>query len=470
MYGGDEVSAIVLDVGSYMCKAGYAGEDTPKAVFPSLVGAIARDGTGGGDAAMADAGAPPEKSKRDLYVGTNAVSYRRDGMEMVGPLKNGLIEDWEVMEAIWKHALVEQLRVSPEEHPILLAEPPYNTKAIREKSVEVLFESHNVPALFVAKTAVLTSFASGRATSLVVDSGGAGTCVTAVNDGFALTKSIVRSPLGGELLTDCLFEHLTAKGVEIRPRYSFKKSEVRPGEYDLTPLKFPGTTESYRRYMQCAVVSDIKETVGRVSDAPFNEELVANIPTVSYELPDGNVIEIGAERFKFPEVMFDPAAMLKSFPGVALAAAATAAAATGAPAVMDASAAAASLQGIAQLVMESVNRCDVDVRRELFSGILLTGGNTVFPNFRERLERQVLEVAPQTARMKVVASNSPAERRFSVWIGGSILASLGSFQQMWMSQKEYKEHGATSLVRTGMLSQVLGWFCTEWHDRMSQWS
>mmetsp|Transcript_49981 Transcript_49981/g.159955 ORF Transcript_49981/g.159955 Transcript_49981/m.159955 type:complete len:103 (+) Transcript_49981:291-599(+) len=97
--------------------------------------------------------------------------------------------------------------------------------------------------------------------------------------------------------------------------------------------------------------------------------------------------------------------------------------------------------------MESVNKCDVDVRKELYSGILLTGGNTIFPNVKERLERELAEQAPGGARVKVITSTSSAERRYSAWIGGSILASLGSFQQMWMSKAEYEEHGAALIHR-----------------------
>ncbi len=91
--------------------------------------------------------------------------------------------------------------------------------------------------------------------------------------------------------------------------------------------------------------------------------------------------------------------------------------------------------------MQSVAKVDVDVRKELYSGIILTGGSSMLPNARERLEREVMESAPGQARVKVIASQNAYERKFGVWIGGSILASLGSFQQCWMSKQEYEEKG-----------------------------
>jgi len=100
------------------------------------------------------------------------------------------------------------------------------------------------------------------------------------------------------------------------------------------------------------------------------------------------------------------------------------------------------MQSVTSLVMESIAKVDVDVRKELYNGIILAGGSSMLPNIRERLEREVLEQAPGQARVKVIASQNVMERKFGVWIGGSILASLGSFQQCWMSKQEYEEKGA----------------------------
>lgn len=167
-----------------------------------------------------------------------------------------------------------------------------------------------------------------------------------------------------------------------------------------------------------------------MSDNRFNEEENSNIPTVSYELPDGTELHVGPDRFKVPEVFFQPR-LLGSWPG------------QDPVKGLDG----ADPRSLPEVIMQCINLCDVDVRKELFSSVVMTGGSSQFNGLRDRLERELLEVGPQAARIKVMAPANNLERRFSVWIGGSILASLGSFQQMWMSKREYEEHGASLIHR-----------------------
>uniref|UniRef100_A0A1D1YLI1 Actin-related protein 4 n=1 Tax=Anthurium amnicola TaxID=1678845 RepID=A0A1D1YLI1_9ARAE len=442
MYGGDEVSAIVIDLGSHTCKAGYAGEDAPKAVFPSVVGSIDQTGATGDIKSEKDPDSISElkndgrqfdsdkaNTRRKLHVGAQALGYRRDFMEVVSPVKDGILADWDIVDNIWDHAFRERLLIDPKEHPMLLAEPSSNSAQQRERTAELMFENYKVPALFLAKNAVLTSFASGRATSLVVDSGGGSTTVAAVHDGYVLQKAVATSPIGGEFLTECMMRSLENRGIVLKPRYSFKRKEVRPGEFQTVDLDFPNTTESYKLYSQRVIASDVKECVCRVPDTPFDESAYANIPMTPYELPDGQTIEIGADRFKIPDILFNPS-LVQTIPGLERFADST-----------------ASIRGLPQMVIESINKCDVDIRRELFSSILLAGGTASMQQLKERLEKDLIEEAPQAARVKVLASGNATERRFSVWIGGSILASLGSFQQMWFSKLEYEEHGVSYIQR-----------------------
>ncbi|KAI8552772.1 hypothetical protein RHMOL_Rhmol06G0293600 [Rhododendron molle] len=408
MYGGDEVSAIVIDLGSHTCKAGYAGEDAPKAVFPSVVGSIDQMELDDPDNLDKNSGSIPDsksvvrpfdaeksKGKRKLYVGSQALGYRRDHMEVLSPIKDGVVVDWEIVENIWDHALRDCLLIDPKEHPMLLAEPSSNSQQQREKTAELMFEKYKVPALFLAKNAVLTSFASGRATSLVVDSGGGSTTIAPVHDGYVLQKAVQSSPIGGEFLSDCLMKSLESKGLTIKPRYSFKRKEIRPGEFQTVDLDFPNTTESYRLYSQRVIAGDIKECVCRAPDTPYDESSYSNIPMTPYELPDGQTIEIGADRFKIPDVLFNPP-LVQTIPGMESFAEI-----------------AASVRGLPQMVIESINKCDVDIRRELFSSILLSGGTASMQQLKERLEKDLLEESPQAARVKVLASGNATERRFS---------------------------------------------------------
>ncbi|KAL8150604.1 hypothetical protein V2J09_020412 [Rumex salicifolius] len=420
MYGGDEVSAIVLDLGSHTCKAGYAGEDAPKAVFPSVVGTIDQmdvDEPDNPDPEQNSGSAPDsnntaktfdseKKSKRKLYVGSQAMGFRRDNMEVLSPFKNGVVADWDVVDSIWDHAFRECLLIDPMEHPMLLAEPSINTQQQRERAVELMFEKYKVPALFLAKNAVLTSFASGRSTSLVVDSGGGSTTVAPVHDGYVLQKAVISSPIGGEFLSDCLMKSLESKGIFIKPRYSFKRKEIRPGEFQVVDVDFPQTTESYKLYCQRVIASDIKECVCRAPDTLYDETSYSNIPMTSYELPDGQTIEIGSDRFKIPDVLFNPL-LAQTIPG------------------MESSAEiASSARALPTMVIESISKCDVDIRRELYSSILLAGGTASMQQLKERLEKDLLEESPQAARVKVLASGNATERKF-----------------------RYEEHGASYIQR-----------------------
>ncbi|KAK8545087.1 hypothetical protein V6N12_025937 [Hibiscus sabdariffa] len=401
MYGGDEVSAIVIDLGSHTCKAGYAGEDAPKAVFPSVVGCIdqmdADDDKENNNSETNNRNADSNKlkGKRKLYVGSQALGFRRDHMEVVSPLKDGVVVDWDIVDNIWDHAFKDCLLIDPKEHPMLLAEPSSNTQQQREKTAELMFEKYKVPALFLAKNAVLTSFASGRATSVVIDSGGGSTTVAPVHDGYVLQKAVSSSPIGGEFLTDCLMRSLERKGIVIKPRYSFKRKEIQPGVFQTVDVDLPLTTESYKLYSQRVIASDIKECVCRAPDAPYDESSYSNIPMTPYELPDGQTIEIGADRFKIPDILFNPS-LAQTIPGVDNSAEIS-----------------SSARGLPQMVIESISRCDVDIRKELFGSILLAGGTASMQQLKERLEKDLLEESPQAARVKVLASGNATERRFS---------------------------------------------------------
>jgi actin-related protein len=134
----------------------------------------------------------------------------------------------------------------------------------------------------------------------------------------------------------------------------------------------------------------------------------------SYELPDGQVITIGNERFRCPEALFQP-----SFLGMETA-------------------------GIHETTYNSIMKCDLDIRRYLYSNTVLTGGSTLYPGIAERMKKEITSLAPSTMEIKIIA---PPERKYSVWIGGSILASLSTFEQMWISKQEYDEIGPSIVHR-----------------------
>lgn len=362
---------VVIDNGSGIIKAGFAGDQVPKCIFPNYMGRPKH--------IRIMAGA----LEGDLFVGPKAEDHR--GLLSIRyPMEHGIVNDWNDMERIWTHIYSkDELSTFSEEHPVLLTEAPLNPRKNREKAAEIFFETFNVPALFVSMQAVLSLYATGRVTGVVLDAGDGVTHAVPIYEGFAMPHSIMRIDIAGRDVTRYLKTLIRKEGFNFRTTAEFE------------------------------IVRMIKEKVCYLAGNLQKEESV-DTDKVAYVLPDGNTLDIGQARFRAPEVLFRPDLIGEES------------------------------EGIHEVLMYSIQKSDMDLRKMLYQNIVLSGGSTLFKGFGDRL---LLEIKKNVAKDMKIRIAAPQERLYSTWMGGSILASLDTFKKMWISKREFDEEGQRAVHR-----------------------
>jgi actin-like protein 6A len=316
----------------------------------------------------------------------------------------------------------EYLHLDPKDHPIIFTEPSLHNKENRIKLTEFMFEKYGIPAIFICKNAVLSAFSCGRSTALIFDSGHSSTTAVPVHDGYALQKSLLKYDIAGNWVTNELLKYTENNlGVNIIPHYKFGKNKVED-QFVTEYYKDIRDDFSYENFWKREIVRDMKENSLLVSEDPLNVgnnnmNTTPNYGPVGYELPDGKYIELKDERVSILEKLFHP---MREFHG---------------------------FYGYHQMIIDAIGRCDLDVRKEMYSNIFVCGGNTLFTGFPERLQKQLYNSSVQSLKIKIIVHSSTPERKFSSWIGGSILSSLATFHQLWLSKIEYDEHGALIIER-----------------------
>ncbi|KAH8704719.1 chromatin remodeling and histone acetyltransferase complexes subunit putative [Talaromyces proteolyticus] len=451
-YGGDEVSAIVLDPGYSTTRAGFAGEDTPKSLVPSYYGKYIAD------------------SEKFLF-GDDIFVTPRPGISVHNPVgRDGIVEDWDAAQRLWEYSFKSRLTgtkpgnpmlnglndvpegelpadmegVEVEEKPLadsplLMTECGWNPTKAREKTIEIAMENWGTPAFYLAKNGVLAAFASGKASALVVDIGASNISVTPVHDGMVLKRGVQHSPLGGDYISSqirAFFKSNSPQPITITPHYLVSsKTAVEAGQRPQATYKtFPpdkAPDASYRKLLEERTLTEFKESVVQVWPGPGrlaavgpnglpNEEMAKNSPGRPFEFPDGYNQVFGVDRYRVAESLFDIKAHIAD---------------------SESEFAAPTLnQTIPELIKAALHAVDVDIRPHLLQNVVVTGASSLLYGFTDRLNQELMQMFPGP-RVRLSAPGNTAERRFGSWIGGSILASLGTFHQMWISKKEYDEHG-----------------------------
>ncbi|XP_050527943.1 uncharacterized protein LOC126898036 [Daktulosphaira vitifoliae] len=325
--------------------------------------------------------------QRNIYVGDYAVE-NRGVLNVSNPMQNGIITDWEAMEQMYYHMYYENLTVPPESYNIIHTEAPLNPKGCREKLAEMMFELFNVPGMFTVPSATAALFGNGKTTGIVVDSGYECTRAVPIYEGYILPHAVRTLPVGGKQVTEYLASLMNARG------------------FSLTTPKDIDITNAIKEKLCYCVANPSKEHIPYHINHPDYEQ--------SFILPDGQTFTIYSEAFRATEILFDPNVFKIT----------------------------SKIEGVHKMIHESIGVCDIRLQNDMYQNVILAGGNTLFPSIQKRMERMLAKLALSTTKIRIIIT---PERKFSAWIGGSIVATLSTFQHMWVNRAEYEEHGPKSV-------------------------
>lgn len=409
---------VVIDNGTGYTKMGYAGNTEPNYIVPTLISVIAESNKPG---AKKD-----DVADLDFFIGAEA-TIKRENYNIDYPIRHGIVDNWDNMERYWSRCLYQYLRCDPEEHYTLLTEPPLNTPENREYTAEIMFETFNVPGLYIAVQAVLALCASlltkggggGAITGTVIDSGDGVTHVIPVFEGYVIGSCIKHIPLAGRDITNFMIQVLRDRGEPLPPESAIEVTKQ--------------IKESY-----CYVCPDLVKEYKKYDAEPgFDKGRFVQYNGVIEKTKKPYTIDVGYERFLGPEIFFSPEIFSADFT-------------TPLPALID----------------QCIQSTPIDCRRPLYKYITLSGGTTMFKHFVRRLERDVSKyVKDRFAWNKKKYPHldlKPTEchvvthpfQRFAVWFGGSMLASQPEFLTQFHTKAEYAEQGPRICRSNAVFNQV----------------
>lgn len=463
VYGGDEITAVVIDPGSFSTNIGYSGTDCPQAILPSYFGHYK----------VAD-----EKGR---VFSEQSIGIPRPDYDINPIVENSLVTDWDAAQDQWSWALKHQLHMdSNSGKPAFLTEPIWNTIENKAKSLEVLLETLQFEACYLSSTPTCVSFATGRPNCLVVDVGHDTVSVSPVVDGMTLSKSTTRNFLAGKYVNELIIKNLGTKELvplfEIEQRRPLFKKKTFDYAIDQSLYKYAND----RGFLQ-----ECKETLCQIGPSSLDKMKpeLESMAKRSIEAPWAEELIFDNEtRFGFAEQLFCPKAddIPEGWPtsedGVVktwhndyvplkrnkpLGKPEKASNEDGTPMDENASETAENpnengkrpLQGdekkgppgVADLVYSSIIASDVDLRASLAHNIVLTGGTSSIPGFSDRLMAELNKMLP-ALKFRILTTGHIKEREYQAWLGGSILTSLGSFHQLWVGKQEYEEVGPDRLL------------------------
>ncbi len=299
------------------------------------------------------------------------------------PLTHGVFNDDKDIEIIFDHIYsnLDMSITEIKEHPVLIAEPLLNPQQNRQKIAKLLFDKYKIEHLFFASQPILSLFSTSSTSGAVLESGDGVTQSCIIYEGYTIPGSYKRINLGGKEVTEYLQYLLNRKGYNLNNSDGFQ------------------------------ITKKIKEELCEVYPIEKNN----NLENKNYTLPDDSIIEIGEERRLAPEILFNPLLREYEYPGMH------------------------------EMLSESINKTNYDLKLQLYASILLSGGNTNIKGMKERIYKEIKKIAPKNAKVRL---HTPSNPEYCSWIGGNIISSLEISKEMWISQNEWMEKGDILHTRT----------------------
>jgi actin len=404
---------LVIDCGSWTTKAGFGGEDAPRHECRTVVGRPRHPGT------------PASILIGQSDVAGDTALAHRGLLTVERVVQRGRVQPhaWPQVEQLLHSLYATSLKVPPEDHPLILTEAPDTTRQDRERFAAILFETLNVPAAVLANSGTLTTYASGRTTGVAVESGAERTHVVPVWEGYALPHATQRMDCGGNDITWALADRLRGEGYAVS-----------------TEADFDNLNADKEATSMCYVARDYKAEVDK-----FRQLTAARRATAPFTLPDGHTVHVADQRFLLPEMLFRFDLIPDERYYFAEEKIAKEGRILGAPLTPTSALAVGSrCDGLSSVLLEAVRLADTALHQELLGNIVLGGGNSLLAGFDDRLQREIAGAVPGSV---VVRTMSFPCRKYSAWLGGSVLGTVSTLPCMWTSKGEYEEEGA-SIVHT----------------------
>ena len=328
--------------------------------------------------------------RQEFFVEGSEAIAKRSVCSIKYPVEHGIITNFDDMERVWKHAFNKELIVNPADCDVLLTEKADNPKAHRQKITQIMFETFGVNGLHIEVDAVLSMYATGRYTGIVAQIGDGIGHTVPVYEGYAIRHAVNRMDVGGRDMTNYLQKIMYERG------------------YNWTPV-VPRETVNDMKERLCYVALKFEDEMKLSEESSDIEK--------NYELPDGQVLTLGNERFRAGEILFEP-----FFIGM-------------------------ECEGIHKLMYSSIMKCDRDIRQELYENIILSGGVCCLPGIDERIKQEVTWLAPASMKINIVNSANRERRKYLSWIGGKVMASQSSFAELLITKDEYDQYGPSIVDR-----------------------